>query len=192
MNPAIKTATVYVTTDGVSHPAPGLAIQHQMWLDVQEAVESAANGDLIETAAFTRDDRDNPVMHEKYIPKFVADNSNLLLTILTKAFGAKADNAEALGVEGTRRKFPPHYLVLEVDGDAEFDPDKNTVYDALDGGASWVCTTDVDPRTLAQTLRSLHAHGQFDVSGTESAQGLADLKLYACNLARALGAEGWL
>ena len=189
MNPAIKTATVYVTTDGVSHPAPGLAIQHQMWLDVQEAVESAANGDLIETAAFTRDDRDNPVMHEKYIPKFVADNSNLLLTILTKAFGARADNAEALGVDAPRRRVPAQYLILEVNG--PFDPDKATVYDALEGGASWVLTTAVDPRTMAMTLRSLYNEGWLDRSQAE-ARDLAAVKERARNLASALGVEGWV
>lgn len=189
MNPAIKTATVYVTTDGTSHPAPGLAIQHQMWLDVQEAVESAADQFLIETAAFTRDDRDNPVMHEKHIPKFVADNSNLLLTILTKAFAAKSENAEALGVDAPRQQAPAQYLILEVNG--PFDPDKATVYDALDGGASWVWTTAVDPRTMAMTLRSLYNECWLDRTGTETL-ALAGVKQRARDLAEALGAEGWV
>lgn len=142
-----------------------------------------------ETAAFTRDDRDNPVMHEKHIPKFVADNSNLLLTILTKAFGARSDNAEALGVDAPRRQAPAQYLILEVNG--PFDPYKATVYDALDGGASWVCTTAVDPRTMAMTLRSLYNGGWLDRSQTE-AQDLAAVKERARNLASALGVEGWV
>lgn len=189
MTSAIKTATVYVTTDGVSHPAPSLAIQHQTWLDVQEAVESAANGDLIETGVFTRDDCGNPVMYEENIPKFVADNSNLLLTILTKAFGARSDNAEALGVDAPRQRAPAQYLILEVTG--PFDPDKATVYDALDGGASWVWTTAVDPRTMAMTLRSLYNESWLDQSHTE-ALDLAAVKERARNLAKALGAEGWV
>lgn len=190
MTPAIKTQTVYVTTDNTSHVSPGLAIQHQMWLDVQAAVGSAADQSLIETGVFTQDDRGNPVMYEENIPKFVADNSSLLLGILTKAFEVRADNAEALGVDAPRRQAHTQYLILEVRG--PFDPDKATVYDALDGGASWVWTTAVDPRALAHTVRELYAESQLDPTGTESVPGLLELKERARNLAKALGAEGWL
>lgn len=186
----IKTATVYVTTDGVPHPAPGLALQHQLWLDVRRGVDAAEG--IIETKTFSEDDRGNLCLHESYVPEFVADNSSLLLEILVKAFYAKSDNAEALGVDGVdgaRRQAPRQYLILEVEG--PFDPDKATVYDALAGGARWVGTTKTDLHLVARTLREINAQGLLDETGTESVPGLAELKECARNLAKVLGAEGW-
>lgn len=187
---AIKTSTVYVTTDGVSHPAPGLALQHQLWLDVQKAVAAAQNEEIVEAGTFLEDDRGNFCLCDDDLPTFVADNSHLLLGILMRAFSAKSDNAEALGVDGARRQAPRQYLILEVDG--PFDPNKATVYDALEGGASWVCTTTVDPRLVIDTFRKIYTESLLDATGTESVPGLAELKERARNLAKALGAEGWL
>lgn len=187
---AIKTATVYVTTDGASHPAPGLALQHQLWLDVRRAVDAAGEEGILGTKTFSEDDRGKLCLRESHIPEFVADNSSLLLGILVKAFSAKSDNAEALGVDGARRQAPRQYLILEVDG--PFDQNNATVYDALEGGASWVCTTAVDPRLVIDTLRKIYTESLLDATGTESVPGLAELKERARNLARVLGAEGWL
>ena len=187
---AIKTSTAYTTTDGVSHPAPGIALQHQMWLDVQAAVDAAADEGIFETSAFQPDDHINLRLLEADIPKFIADNSHLLLGILMKAFSAKSDNAEALGVDGARQQAPTKYLILEVGG--PFDPDKATVYDALEGGASWVCTTAVDPRHVIDTFRQIYRESLLDATGAESVPGLAELKGRARNLAKALGAEGWV
>lgn len=187
MTIAIKTSTVYVTTDDTPHLAPGLALQHQLWLDVRREVDAA--GGILETKTFSEDDRGNLCLHESYIPEFVADNSSLLLEILMKAFYAKSDNAEALGVDGARLQAPRQYLILEVAG--PFDPNKATVYDALEGGASWVCTTAVDPRRVIDTFREINAQSLLDETGTESVPGLAELKERARNLAKALGAEVW-
>lgn len=187
---AIKTSTAYTTTDGVSHPAPGLALQHQMWLDVQAAVDAAADEGIFETSAFQPDDRGTLRLSENYLPKFIADNSSLLLGILMKAFSAKSDNAEALGVDGARQQAPTKWLILEVAG--PFDQNKATVYDALEGGASWVCTTTVDPRLVIDTFRKIYTESLLDATGTESVPGLAELKERARNLAKVLGAEGWL
>lgn len=189
MTSSTKTSTAYTTTDGVSHPAPGLALQHQLWLDVQKAVEAAGDEGIIETRTFSEDDRGSLCLHES-IPRFIADNSSLLLGILMKAFSAKSDNAEALGVDGARQQAPTKWLILEVDG--PFDPNKATVYDALEGGASWVCTTTVDPRLVIDTFRKIYTESLLDETGTESVPGLAELKERARNLAKVLGAEGWL
>lgn len=190
MTSSIKTSTAYTTTDGVSHPAPGLALQHQLWLDVQRAVEAAQAEEIIETRAFSEDDCGSRALYKDYVPQFIGDNSCLLLEILMKAFYAKSDNAEALGVDGARLQAPTKYLILEVDG--PFDPNKATVYDALEGGASWVCTTAVDPRLVIDTFRKIYTESLLDATGTESVPGLAELKERARNLARVLGAEGWL
>ena len=190
MTSSIKTSTAYTTTDGVSHPAPGLALQHQMWLDVRAAVAAAQNEEIVETGTFLEDDRGNPSLLEDHLPTFVADNSHLLLGILMKAFSAKSDNAEALGVDGARQQAPTKWLILEVGG--PFDQNKATVYDALEGGASWVGTTAVDPRHVIDTFRKIYKESLLDATGTESVPGLAELKERARNLARVLGAEGWL
>lgn len=186
---AIKTSTAYTTTDGVSHPAPGIALQHQLWLDVQKAVAAAQNEEIVETGAFLEDYLGNPHLSEDHLPTFVADNSSLLLEILMKAFYAKSDNAEALGVDGARQQAPTKWLILEVDG--PFDQNKATVYDALEGGASWVCTTAVDPRHVIDTFRQVYKESLLDATGTESVPGLAELKERARTLAEVLGAEGW-
>lgn len=189
MTSSIKTSTAYTTTDGVSHPAPGLALQHQLWLDVQKAVEAAQAEEIIETNTFSEDGLGTLRLSENYLPKFIADNSSLLLGILMKAFSAKSDNAEALGVDGARQQAPTKWLILEVDG--PLDQNKATVYDALEGGASWVCTTTVDPRLVIHVFRQVYRESLLDATGTESVPGLAELKERARNLAKALGAEGW-
>lgn len=82
---------------------------------------------------------------------------------------------------------PTQYLILEVGG--PFDPETETVYDALDRGASWVATTQVDPRDLVSLTLNLHRVGQLDASDTDS--DLEQVKSLGRTLTTRLAEEGW-
>lgn len=95
--------------------------------------------------------------------------------------------AKVLNTPSTQPKeVPTQYLILEMDG--PFDPETETVYDALDRGANLADVTRVDPRDLVSLTLNLHRVGQFDASDTDS--DLEQVKSLGRTLTTRLADEG--
>jgi len=80
----IKTIQKFLANDGSEHNSKEAAIAHNLRGPRVEAIEKAFDESKLDTKLVTEDERGNKVLYDDDLPAFLADNADLLATLLAK------------------------------------------------------------------------------------------------------------